>query len=408
MRNIFLTIICFSFFSTGASAQQKNTAITSWSLEEVQKAIGYCEAKTLNTLEILGNSEKSPRAIPSGEKHWESKPPGGWTSGFWAGILWYVHEGTGNEKIKTGAEKFTTELKTILNQPVKSHDLGFIFNRSFGNGYRLTQNEDYKNILQIAADSLTHLFNPAVGTILSWPAQVRSKMFFPHNTIIDNMMNLELLFKATENSGNPVYSSIAVSHADVTMKNHIRPDSTVFHVLVYDDITGKCIRKCTYQGFADNSVWARGQAWGIYGYTMSYRETGDEKYLQTAKELTAAYLKRLPADYVPYWDFDDPEIPNTVRDASAAAIVASAILELSEQQKNREEKMYYRIAAEKMLRSLSSPDYLSGAQNDAFLLHSTGNKPRNGEVDIPIIYADYYYIEALIRLKKILLSETQK
>jgi unsaturated chondroitin disaccharide hydrolase len=219
------------------------------------------------------------------------------------------------------------------------------------------------------------------------------------------MMNLELLFEASKKSGNPGYSSQAVSHADVTLKNHIRPDSTLFHVLVYDDKTGECIRKCTHQGYADNSVWARGQAWGIYGYTMCYRETGDEKYLQTAKELTAAYLKRLPEDYVPYWDFDDPEIPNTVRDASAAAIVASAILNLSELVKNETEKEYYRNAAEKMLWSLSSPAYLSGTKNDAFLLHSTSNKPKNGEVDIPIIYADYYYIEALVRLNKILTSE---
>jgi unsaturated chondroitin disaccharide hydrolase len=383
----------------------ENPSVQKWTLDDVQKAIDYCEVKSLNTLENLGNSDKSPRTIPAGETHWEAKPPGGWTSGFWAGVLWYVYEGTGNEKIKTEAEKFTSELKTILNEPVKSHDLGFIFNSSFGNGYRLTQNEEYKKVLQIAADSLTHLFNPKVGTILSWPAQVRSKLYAPHNTIIDNMMNLELLFEASKKSGNPGYSSQAVSHADVTLKNHIRPDSTLFHVLVYDDKTGECIRKCTHQGYADNSVWARGQAWGIYGYTMCYRETGDEKYLQTAKELTAAYLKRLPEDYVPYWDFDDPEIPNTVRDASAAAIVASALLNLSELVKNETEKEYYRNAAEKMLWSLSSPAYLSGTKNDAFLLHSTSNKPKNGEVDIPIIYADYYYIEALVRLNKILTSE---
>ncbi len=383
----------------------ENPLIQKWTLEEVQKAIDYCESKTLNTLKNLGNSEKSPRTIPAGETHWEAKPPGGWTSGFWAGILWYVYEGTGNEIIKTEAEKFTTELKPILNQPVKSHDLGFIFNCSFGNGFRLTKNEDYKKTLLIAADSLTHLFNPKVGTILSWPAQVRSNLYAPHNTIIDNMMNLELLFVASENSADKKYKTMAVSHADVTLKNHIRPDSTLYHVLIYDDKTGECIRKCTHQGFADHSVWARGQAWGIYGYTMCYRETGDEKYLQTARELTAAYIKRLPADYVPYWDFDDPEIPNTVRDASAAAITVSALLELSGFQNNEKEKSYYRNLAEKMLFSLSSPTFLSVEKNDAFLLHSTGNKPKNGEVDIPIIYADYYYIEALVRLKKMLLAE---
>ena len=174
---------------------------------------------------------------------------------------------------------------------------------------------------------------------------------------------------------------------------------------MYDDKTGKAIQKVTHQGYSDESVWARGQAWGIYGYTMSYRETGNKKYLKTAEKLAEAYLKRLSNDYVPFWDFDDPSIPNTVKDASAASIVASAFLELSEHQSNTKEKNFYREEAEKMLHSLTSPNYLSGSKNEAFLLHSTGNKPKNGEVDIPIIYADYYFIEALVRLKKILESE---
>jgi unsaturated chondroitin disaccharide hydrolase len=383
----------------------ENEVQKKWSRKEVQKAIDYCEGKVLQTLIYLGNSDKSPRTIPEGEKHWEAKPAGGWTSGFWAGILWYVYEGTGNEKIKTEAEKFTKAIKPILDAKVRSHDLGFIFNSSYGNAFRLTENKEYATVLKVAADSLTTLFSNNVGTILSWPAQVRSKLYAPHNTIIDNMMNLELLFVASDISGKPEYSNMAKSHADVTLKNQVRPDSTVWHVLVYHDKTGECIRKCTHQGYADNSVWARGQAWGIYGYTMGYRETRDEKYLQTAKELTAAYLKRLPPDFVPYWDFDDPEIPNTVRDASAAAVVASALLELSVLDNNEPGKSDYRNAAEKMLRSLSSSTYLSGEKKDAFLLHSTGNKPKNGEVDIPIIYADYYYIEALVRLKKILESK---
>lgn len=407
MRNIFLTIVCFFFLLSGISAQQKNTDITSWSLEEVQKAINHCEEKVLGTIENLDSYKKSPRTIPAGQKHWHTKPTGGWTSGFWAGILWYVYEGTGNEKIKTEAIKFTGEIENILYKPVKSHDLGFIFNCSFGKGYRLTGNEAYKKILLTAADSLTHLYNPNVGTILSWPAQVRKKKFYPHNTIIDNMMNLELLFEASKQSSEKRYYEMAVSHANVTAENHIRPDNTVYHVLVYDDKTGECIDKKTHQGYADNSVWARGQAWGIYGYTMCYRETGNKNYLDIAEKLAAAYLERLSDDYVPFWDFDDPDIPNTVKDASTAAIVASTFLELSEQQTSKKKKMFYRNEAEKMLRALSMSDYLAGKKNDAILLHSTGNKPKGGEVDIPIIYADYYYIEALIRLKKILLLENK-
>lgn len=393
----FLSIVSVSF------GQQRE--FNGWTLDEVQKAIDHCEVKVERTIENLKGHDKSPRTVPAGNKHWEAKPAGGWTSGFWAGILWYVYEGTGNEKIKTEAEKFTGEIETILSRPVKSHDLGFIFNCSYGNGYRLTKNKEYTKVLLTAADSLSHLFNPKVGTFLSWPAQVKKKVYYPHNTIIDNMMNLELLLEASKLSGDKEYYKMAVSHADITAKNQIRPNNTVYHVVVYDNKTGRALRKVTHQGYADESVWARGQAWGIYGYTMVYRETGNKKYLKIAEKLAKAYLQRLSDDYVPFWDFDDPSIPNTVRDASAACIVASAFLELSEQQKNERRKIFYRNRAEWMLRSLSSPDYLSGSENDAFLLHSTGNKRANSEVDIPIIYADYYYIEALVRLKKILRAE---
>lgn len=402
MKYKLLAIVLLSVVSVSTGQQRE---FDSWTLDEVQKAIDHCEFKVEGTIENLKGHDRSPRTVPPGEKHWDAKPTGGWTSGFWAGTLWYVYEGTENETIKIEAEKFTDEIETILSRPVKSHDLGFIFNCSYGNGYRLKKNREYIKVLLTAADSLSHLFNPNVGTFLSWPAQVRKKVYYPHNTIIDNMMNLELLFEASKLSGNKEYYDMAVSHADVTAKNQIRPDNTVYHVVVYDDKTGKALRKVTHQGYADESVWARGQAWGIYGYTMAYRETGNKRYLKIAGKLAEAYLQRLSDDYVPFWDFDDPSVPDTVRDASAACIVASAFLELSGQQKNERKKIFYRVRAEKMLRSLSSPDYLSGAENDAFLLHSTGNKRANSEVDIPIIYADYYYIEALVRLKKILLLE---
>ena len=404
----FITLVSFQT-SVGQAPYLANHEFNQnpWTLSEVDKAIKHCEIKVKQTLDHLDTYKQSPRNLHKGEKHWNTKPTGGWTSGFWAGILWYVYEGTGNEKIKTEAEKFTKEIEILLSKPVKSHDMGFIFHSSFGNGYRLTGNEEYKKTLLIAADSLSHLYNPKVGTILSWPAQVRKKVFYPHNTIIDNMLNLELLFLASKNSTNSEYYDMAVSHANVTAKNHIRPDNTVYHVLVYDDQTGECLRKVTHQGYADESVWARGQAWGIYGYTMSYRETGDKKYLKLAKKLTTAYLKRLSDDSVPFWDFDDP-IPNPVKDASAAAVTASALLELSEVQSSHKDKIFYRNEAEKMLRALTSSDYLAGTKNDAILLHSTGNKPKNGEVDVPIIYADYYYVEALIRLKKILTIENHQ
>ena len=238
-----------------------------------------------------------------------------------------------------------------------------------------------------------------MGTILSWPGRVKEKGW-PHNTIIDNMMNLELLFWAAKNGGNKNLYDIAVKHAETTMKNHFRPDFSTYHVLVYDTITGKVIKGVTHQGYADYSMWARGQAWGIYGFTMTYRETGNKEFLQTAINAADIYLKRLPKDHIPYWDFDDPAIPNTARDASAAAIVASALLELSTLCNEVDLKNKYKNAASAMIQELSSERYLSKEINHAFLLHSTGNKPSNKDVDVPLIYADYYFLEALLRLKK--------
>jgi len=267
-----------------------------------------------------------------------------------------------------------------MNQRINSYDLSFIFNSSNGNSYRITDKEDYNKTLLVTADSLTYLFNKNVGIILSWPEQVKNNMYWSHNTIIDNVINLELMFAAYRNSDNPLYTSLAVSHADVTIKNYIRTDSTVYHVLVYDDKTGECIRKCTHQAYADNFLWASGKAWAIYGYTMCYKETGYEKHLKTAKELTAAYLKRLPEDYIRFWDLDDLKIQNTATEA--AVIVVSGLWELSELEKNKTEKVYLKNAAEKMLRSLSSS---SETENAAFLLHSTRNRSKKGEADIPII-----------------------
>ncbi len=216
----------------------------------------------------------------------------------------------------------------VLDVPVDNHDLGFMFYCSFGNGYRLTQDTAYHNILLTAADSLATLFNPKVGTILSWPS-MREKMNWPHNTIIDNMINLELLFWASKNGGSQDHCNIAVKHAETCMKMLIRPDYTTIHVAVFDTVDGHFIKGVTHQGYADSSLWARGQAWGIYGYAMCYRETGKPEFLETAQKLADVFIQRLPEDGIPYWDFDDPAIPNTTKDASAAAVAASGMLELS-------------------------------------------------------------------------------
>lgn len=372
---------------------------------DVDSALAYCDVQIHRALEKLEEGGKidysmQPRNILSDEKYWNCRKVSKeeWTGGFWPGILWYDYEATQNDTIRVLAEKYTESLELFSKIPAYDHDLGFLVFCSYGNGYRLTHNPVYRDVILATADSLATLFNPKVGTILSWPRNV--EMLGGHNTIMDNMINLEMLFWAARNGGDRRLFDVAVSHADKTMENQFRPDYSSYHVAVYDTVTGKCIKKCTHQGYSDDSMWARGQAWAIYGYTVVFRETGNPKYLEFAERLVDTYMKNLPDDYVPYWDFNAPDIPNAPRDASAACVVASALLEMSGFYGNwKGEK--YRKAAEKMLCSLSSDKYQSRERNVAFLLHSTGHWPAKSEIDASIIYADYYYIEALMRLKRL-------
>src|SRR5690606_38329588 len=367
---------------------------------DVNANLDYCVAQASKTLEVIPGDSLMPRNIAKDEKDWKFVPIEDWTSGFWPGTLWYLYEYTGDEKWKEEADKFTGYLTPLSQAPADNHDLGFMVFCSFGNGYRLTNNPEYKEVILRTSDTLTALYNPIVGTMLSWP-EMEEKMNWPHNTIIDNMMNMEMLFWASKNGGTDSLYDIAVSHARVTMQNQFRDDYTVYHVVVYDKENGKKIKGVTHQGYADESYWARGQAWAIYGYTMTYRETGDQELLDFAQKVTDVYLQRLPEDKIPFWDFDAPNIPDEPRDASAAAITASALLELSTYLNDAGKAAYYRESAKEMIKELSSPDYQSNGQNPAFLLHSTGHYPHGYEIDASINYADYYYIEALLRLKKL-------
>ncbi|NEU70090.1 glucuronyl hydrolase [Spirosoma agri] len=368
----------------------------------VDPALTYCVQQATKTATSLPATPPNlPRNILNGKKNWNYITYKDWTSGFWPGTLWYIYEYTKDPAWKAKADSFTRELTPLAYQKAIDHDLGFQMYCSFGNGLRLTGNPDYKKILLAAADTLATLFNPKVGTILSWPRSVPNMEWPQHNTIMDNMINLELLFWASKNGGGKRLYDMAVSHATTTMKNHFRPDYTSYHVVVYDRETGKKIKGVTHQGYADNSMWARGQSWAIYGYTMTYRETKDSQFLAFAQNVSDVYLKHLPKDLIPYWDFSAPDIPNAPKDASAAAVTASALLELSTLVNDKAKAATYRAKAEQMLETLSSANYQSRQVNDAFLLHSTGHKPNNSEVDASINYADYYYIEALLRLKKL-------
>lgn len=366
---------------------------------DCQEVIDYCVNKTKETLGSSLVTDSLPRNILPGSTKWNKVGIYDWCSGFWPGILWYAYEASGDMEILKNARNFTEPLHGVLDVPVDNHDLGFMLYCSYGNGYRLTKDSNYRDFLLTAADSLATLYNPKVGTILSWPS-MRKKMGWPHNTIIDNMINLELLFWASKNGGGHNLYEMAVKHAEICMTTLVRPNYSIYHVAVFDTVDGHFIKGVTHQGYNDTSMWARGQAWGIYGYTMCYRETKDEKFMDIAERLVDKFLERLPSDGIPYWDFDDPAIPNASKDASAAAIAASGMLELSTFIVDEQLRNKYKVAAISLLKKLSSTEYLSKDKNQAFLMHSTGHHPDGTEIDASIIYADYYFFEALLRLNK--------
>lgn len=313
-----------------------------------------------------------------------------WCCGFPAGSYWYLYELTGDKKWETIATENTLKINGVQYRK-NTHDLGFMVFCSYGNAYRITKNEDYKKVVIEASESLITRFDSTIGCIKSW--DWAKQWQFP--VIVDNMMNLEMLFWASKETGDPKYRNVAIAHANTTLANHFRENMSSYHVIDYDTITGQAIAKQTHQGLKDDSSWARGQAWGLYGFVVCFRETGDTKYLDAAKKIAAFIQQNLPEDLVPYWDYNDPAIPNTYRDASAAAITSSALYILSTI--TDEGKEEYAALAEKILASLSSPEYLAEVgQNGGFLIkHCVGNMPKNSEVDTPINYADYYYLEAL-------------
>ena len=348
-------------------------------------------------LEYPVDSLSFPRSYSLEKEEIKKVPSQDWTSGFYPGNLWLLYQLTGNEKFKEHATKWTALVeKEKYND--RTHDMGFKVYCSFGQGSKVQPNNIYNDIIIKSAKTLSTRFNKNVASIRSWDFK-KDVWEFP--VIIDNMMNLELLFEATRISGDSSYHNIAVSHANTTLKNHFRDDNSSYHVVVYDTITGEAKDKVTHQGFNDDSAWARGQAWGIYGYTMAYRYTKDVNYLNQAKSNLEFYLNHpiLREDGIPYWDFRDPAIPNAVRDVSAATIVASACYELYEQEPHD----LYKTYADKVLKTLQSKEYIITPDVEApfILQHSTGNWPKKDEMDEPIIYCDYYFLEALLRQSKL-------
>ena len=393
MKSRTFFILVFIFLVSLGCFSCKTTATDDFSIDS---EIAYCRSQAMRTLVSIPSLDKIPNSMDLDSIKWRYTQVGSWTCGFWPGILWYLYEDTKDNMWREAAGKVTDMIAPLAYRKAKSHDSGFIMMCSLGNGYRLTGKPEYKEGLLHAADSLAMLYNPVVGTILSWPGMVK-KENWPHNTIIDNMMNLELLFEATKLSGDSTFYNVAKKHADTTMANHFRADNSCYHVVDYDPETGEVRKKQTAQGYADESSWARGQAWALYGYTMCYRYTHDAKYLVQAEKVYNFIFgnKNLPEDLVPYWDFDAPKIPNEPRDASAAACTASALYELSTYVTDKG----YKETADRIMESLASPAYRAevGTNGNFILMHSVGSIPHGAEIDVPLNYADYYFLEALKR-----------
>ena len=397
MRNI-LCLLSLSLFAARGCSSSKERQV-----DFIEDNIANAVAQETLQTDIIEKSGKilNPRTIDE-NGNIKYIPIDDWCSGFFPGNIWYTYKLTGDAKWLPLARKYTEALDSVKYLKWH-HDVGFMIGCSYLNGLRIANIPEYRDVVIEAARSLSTRFRPGAGVIQSWDADRgwQSQRGWACPVIIDNMMNLELMFEASLLSGDSTFYNIAVSHADVTMVNHFREDNSCYHVVDYDPETGAVRSKQTAQGYADESSWARGQAWALYGYTMCYRYTKDKRYLEHAQKIYDFIFsnKNLPEDLVPYWDYDAPNIPNEPRDASAAACTASALYELSTYVPEKN----YKEVADKIMYSLGSPAYRAevGTNGNFILMHSVGSIPHGNEIDVPLNYADYYFLEGLIRKREL-------
>lgn len=401
MKFVFTAALCLSVFlwwSNNTSAQRKDGSMNKLINQNFSLAVSQYKLLAKNTA-----PDVMPRSFLAKDNKLVTSKTNWWTSGFFPGSLWYIYEYTKDTAIKSEAERRLAILEKEKYH-TKDHDLGFMIYCSFGNAYRITGNPAYKETVITASETLIKRYRPSVRAIQSWDSSAK----FRCPVIIDNMMNLEMLCWSADELRKPKFKVVAIDHTATTLKNHFRSDYSSYHVVDYDLATGDILKKKTAQGFSDESAWARGQSWGLYGFIVMYRFTSEPSYLNQAKNIAAFLLNhpRLPKDKVPYWDYDAKDIPNTYRDVSAAAIMCSALLELGQYTEGKEKENYVKTA-KKMLQSLSSNNYRNKpGENGGFILkHSVGNIPGNSEVDVPLTYADYYFLEALLRYKNWYLPE---
>ena len=386
MKKLLLALtIAVCAISATAEAKESMTTIAN---RVIKIAVDHCK-----NMDKSLEPGRSPRYYGDGK--FVDKNLEWWCSGFYPGTMWYLYEATGDEQMLALARKHTEQLAP-LQWYNKNHDIGFQIFCSYGNGYRLTGDKAYEKVITNACATLITRYNPTVGSIRSWDSRK-----WKYAVIVDNMMNLEMLMWRAKKARDKNLRHIAVTHANTTLRNHFREDFSSYHLLDYNPENGEVLIRQTVQGYADESRWARGQAWGLYGFTMMYRFTKDKAYLHQAQGIADMIISHLPKDGIPYWDFNAPDIPKALRDASAGAIIASALIELSEYSPEKRET--YLAVAERQLRTLSSKRYLApvGTNGNFILRHSVGHLPGNSEVDVALTYADYYFIEALMRWKSL-------
>jgi unsaturated chondroitin disaccharide hydrolase len=377
--------------SNGTATINSNAAV---STPELQGLFQFAGVQMSNTVKQINNTNLYPRAAPTNSA-WGTSTVSDWIVGFFPGEMWYMYEQTGDTNFFNWAREWTAGIAS-QEHVTNTDDVGFMINTSFGNGLRITGDTNYRAVVITTAQSFTNRYNSVVRSLAD------DELLAPTNfqVIMDTMMNCELLYHATDLNGNTNISFKAFNHALRAMTNQIRADNSTFQLALYSTVNGALTFQGTRAGYSDSSTWSRGHAWAIYGFTVAYRETGYLPFLDAAQRVAQYYIDNVPSDYVPYWDFDDPAIPNSPRDSSAAAITLSGLVQLSELTTNLTNAAMYWGEAHNILESLASTNYLAkGTTNVSILLHGVGNTPvlPDPEVNVGLIYGDYYFVEALRR-----------